>query len=95
MAKESDIPYKLVGGLSYNDMLNTLARSKGLIFYPRGGDTCPRIVIEAHLMGCELMLNDNVLHKDEEWFCGTKEDCVNYLKTRAPFFWETLEKGSS
>ena len=32
MAKESDIPYKLVGGLSYNDMLNTIARSKGLIF---------------------------------------------------------------
>tara|TARA_B100000686_G_C16782464_1_gene972888 strand:+ start:2197 stop:3051 length:855 start_codon:yes stop_codon:yes gene_type:complete len=89
-AEEKELPYKLVGGISYNDMLNTLARSKGLIFRPQGGDTCPRIVIEAHLLGCELILNDNVLHKEEEWFTATRAESAEYLKTRASYFWDVV-----
>ena len=91
-AKENEMHYRLVGGVSYNDMLNTLSLAKGLIFLPKGGDTCPRIVIESHLLGCELVLNDNVMHKDEEWFTGTKQQCINYLKNRSNFFWNTLNK---
>jgi len=90
-AQEKEIPYKLVGGIPYNDMLNILARSKGLIFMPKGGDTCPRIVIEAHLLGCELLLNDNVLHKEEEWFKGSRQEAADYLKMRGSLFWETLD----
>jgi hypothetical protein len=89
-AEENDLPYKLVGGVSYNDMLNTLSRSKGLIFRPLGGDTCPRIVIEAHLLGCELILNENVLHKEESWFTGTRQQSAEYLKNRSSYFWDTL-----
>lgn len=92
-AEENKMPYRLVGGISYNDMLNTLASSKGLIFRPKGGDTCPRIVIEAHLLGCELILNDNVLHKDEKWFKGDRQATAEYLKGRVSFFWKTLEQG--
>lgn len=91
-ARKNQMSYRLVGGVSYNDMLNTLSSSKGLIFLPKGGDTCPRIVIEAHLLGCKLVLNENVLHKDEEWFTGSREDCANYLKGRSTFFWDTMDR---
>jgi len=94
-AQEKELPYKLVGGIPYNDMLNILAHSKGLIFFPKGGDTCPRIVIEAHLLGCELMLGDNVLHKEEKWFKGNRRETADYLKTRASLFWETLDAENS
>ena len=67
-----------------------MSTSKGLIFKPLGGDTCPRIVIEAKLLGCDLILNENVQHKDEEWFL-TPESCLEYLKSRKDVFWSFYE----
>ena len=91
-AKKNNLEYSLVGGLSYEDMLKSLASSKGLIFLPHGSDTCPRIVIEAKLLGCKLILNDNVLHKDEGWFISNKKEVAAYLKSRPKYFWKTVEK---
>ena len=65
--------------------------SKGLIFRPLGGDTCPRIVIEAKLLGCDLMLNDNVQHRDEECFDTDYDINLNYLKNRVNMFWRSHE----
>ena len=91
-ANANNLKYRLVGNLSYDEMLDTLGRSRGLIFLPLGGDTCPRIVIEARLMGCELILNDNVLHKDEDWFNKTPDKITEYLKSRPQYFWSLVEK---
>jgi len=93
-AKENKLEYELVWGLKYEDMLAKLASSKGLIFFPSASDTCPRIVIEAKILGCELLLNDNVQHKDEEWF-QNKKSTMAYLESRANYFWRTLEQVAS
>ncbi|MHA2216721.1 MAG: glycosyltransferase family A protein [Candidatus Hodarchaeales archaeon] len=90
-AKDNNLEYEIVGGIKYEDFLKKLAASKGIIFFPPGGDTCPRMIIEAKLLGCELKLNEKVQHKDEEWF-NTKESCLEYLKTRASVFWNEVEK---
>ena len=90
-AKDNDLNYELVWGLGYKDLLAKLASSKGLIFFPLAGDTCPRMVIEAKLLGCELILNDNVQHKDESWF-GTRESCLEYLRDRINVFWGRIEQ---
>jgi hypothetical protein len=90
-AKENDLTYKLVGGVSHDEMLKILSESKGLIFLPKGGDTCPRLVIEAFLLGCELELNENVMHKDEDWFTKTRDHCVEYLLGRPGFFWKVVQ----
>ena len=89
-AKENDLDYELVWGLSHKQMLQKLASSKGMIFLPKAGDTCPRMVIEAKLLGCDLVLNDNVQHRDEPWF-ETKESCMEYLRDRTDVFWGSLE----
>lgn len=89
-AKSNGIDYELVSGLSYHELLIKMSTSKGLIFRPLGGDTCPRIVIEAKLLGCDILMNDNVQHKFEDWF-NTKELCEQYLKTRVDTFWRLYE----
>ena len=89
-AKENGLTYRLVGGVSHDEMLKILSESKGLIFLPKGGDTCPRLVIEAFLLGCDLELNRNVMHKDEDWFTKTKDHCMEYLLGRPSFFWNTV-----
>ena len=77
--------------MEYEDFLKKLSCSKGLIFLPNGGDTCPRLVMEAKMLGCELVLNEHVQHKDDDWFTGTPEECMAYLRTRVDCFWkETL-----
>lgn len=89
-AKENNLDYELVWGLSHKEMLQKLASSRGMIFLPKAGDTCPRMVIEAKLLGCELVLNDNVQHRNESWF-KTKETCISYLRDRTNVFWNKIE----
>jgi hypothetical protein len=89
-AKKNKIKYELVSNLSHQDMLIKMSQSKGLIFLPLGGDTCPRITIEAKLLGCKLHLNENVLHKDEPWFTGTKQEMFEYLQKNGDNFWEIV-----
>tara|TARA_R110002124_G_scaffold116400_9_gene272871 strand:+ start:13718 stop:14584 length:867 start_codon:yes stop_codon:yes gene_type:complete len=89
-AKDNNIEYELVNNLSYIELLIKLSTSKGLIFLPLGGDTCPRLVIEAKLLNCDLILNENVQHKNEEWF-GLNIDGVNdYLSGRVENFWKEI-----
>lgn len=90
-AKKRGLDYEMVGGLSHRDFLKRLANSKGLIYTPAGADTCPRIVIEAKLLDCELILNDNVQHKDEKWF-ENKQTISNYLSNRTGVFWSSTNK---
>lgn len=87
---KNKIPVKVLQNMEYSKFLKELASCYGLIFQPLDFDTCPRVVIEAKIMGCELQLNDNVQHKDEEWFKGTPEEVVSYLKTRGEFFWKNI-----
>ena len=90
-AKKNNLDYELVRGLEHKKLLEKLASSKGLIFLPRGGDTCPRIVIEAKLLGCELILNENVQHAGESWF-ESQESCLEHMRTRCSVFWNRLEQ---
>lgn len=89
-AQKNALDYDLVGGLPPEQFLNEIAKYKGLIFRPAGYDTCPRLVIEAKLLGLECLLNENVQHKDESWFAGNIEDCEKYLRSRPKSFWEKI-----
>jgi len=88
--KENNYDYEVLWNLNYKQFLQKLAESKGLCFKPTGLDTCPRMVIEAKLLGCELDVNELVQHKDEEWFSQDREAAINYLKSRPDFFWEKV-----
>jgi len=89
-AKQNDLEYELVGGLEYKEVLDKLSVSKGIIFLPKGGDTCPRFTIEAKILDCDLILNENVQHKDEEWF-ETADTCLEYMYDRPEAFWQITE----
>ncbi len=90
-AKDNNLDYELLWNLSRNDFLKKLEESKGLIFLPSGKDTCPRLVMEARLLGCELVLNSNVQHKDEEWF-QDRSKVLNHMFSRTEAFWSEISK---
>jgi len=90
-AEEHNLEYELVWRLEYDELLKKLASSRGLLFLPTGEDTCPRLVIEAKLLDCEIIMNDKIQHKDEEWF-QEKETMIEYLRERPTVFWEEIKK---
>jgi len=90
-AKENKIDYKLVANLSHRDLLAELAKHKGLIFLPRGLDTCPRLVMEAKLLGCDVIINDNVQHKNEPWF-KERSTIIQHITNQKDFFYEKTLK---
>ncbi len=90
-AVENNLDYELFEDLSYDQMLRKFSESKGFLTFPRGKDTCPRTAIEAKLLGCKIISNENVQHRDEEWFVGDRTRALTYLKKRTKVFWdETL-----
>lgn len=94
-AEENDMKYELFSGISYEEMLAKFAQSKGFLFLPNSFDTCPRTVIEAKLLGCELILNESVQHRDEEWFNQDLGKIIEYLGTRTEVFWNSVYEVSN
>ena len=89
--EDNNLKYSRIKGLPYNKVLEKLAQAEGLVYLPRGGDTCPRLVIEAHMLGCRLILNENVQHKDEIWFdTDNFFDIESYLYAARERFWNAI-----
>lgn len=85
---ENNIDYEFLYKIPYIQILTKLSKAIGYVHLPAGGDTCPRSVIEAKLLGCELIINDNVEHKNEAWFATDNiEEIEKYLLGRVNYFW--------
>jgi len=94
-ATEKGLEYEIFKNLPYKNMLRKFAESRGFISFPRGKDTCPRTAIEAKLLGCEIICNENVQHKDEDWFTGTSAHALKYLSQRTKVFWDNTLAASN
>jgi len=91
--KQNNVEYEVINDLAHEEVLEKLSGAKGICFKPTGLDTCPRYVIEAKLLGCELELNDNVQHLTEAWFdTDNTEDIITYLKERRNVFWGNVRE---
>jgi glycosyltransferase involved in cell wall biosynthesis len=83
--------YEVVHSLSPGDFLAKLSTAEGLVYLPKGGDTCPRMVIEAKLLGCKLHINENVEHANEEWFTSNDPlETESYLYAARETFWNGI-----
>ena len=90
--KENKKDYEVVWGLPYDQVLEKLAKAEGFVYLPRGGDTCPRMVIEAKLLGCKLEINEHVQHANEIWFKDAEEvDTLSYLYASRDRFWTAIK----
>ena len=90
--KENNKDYEILWGIPYDNLLEKLAMAEGFVYLPKGNDTCPRMVIEAKLLGCKLHINDYVQHKDEIWFdTDDMIDTESYLFAARERFWRGIK----
>jgi glycosyltransferase involved in cell wall biosynthesis len=90
--EDNNKEYELLQGLSHVQVLEKMAQAEGFVYLPLGGDTCPRMVLEAQLLGCKLEVNDNVQHMTEIPFNGTDLlDIESYLYASRDLFWNMIQ----
>lgn len=89
--EDNKLSYEILQDVPYGEVLQKLSTAEGFVYLPRGGDTCPRMVIEAKLLGCELIVNSNVQHHSEEWFNSSPLDMVSYLYAARERFWRGIK----
>lgn len=91
--KKNSWPIDRVWDLPYRETLEMLAKAEGFCYLPKGNDTCPRMVIEAKLLGCKLELNDFVQHKNETWFATSDLDMIETkLRQSSGVFWSGIKQ---
>lgn len=84
--------YEVVWNVPYDVMLAKLSVAEGFVYLPSGADTCPRMVIEAKLLGCKLHLNDHVQHGNEDWFTTDDLSSIEeYLFAAPKLFWNGIK----
>ena len=89
--EENEKDVEVLWNVPYETTLAKMASAEGFVYLPKGKDTCPRMVIEAKLLGCKLQLNDNVQHKNEEWFSEASiEEIEEYLYAAPQLFWNSI-----
>lgn len=90
--KEHNMEYEVLPRLPYRDFLKKLSEYKGLVFHPGGLDTCPRLVVEAKLLGLELDINDNVQIKYDKAFNEPELDkLLKFFYERPTYFWSQID----
>jgi len=74
------------------ELLRLLSPYEGLLFHPIIHDTCPRITIEAKLLGLKVITTTKSQHITEEWWNKSIEEIVSYLESRPYYFWKILNE---
>ncbi len=86
------LTYQELWQVPYIEVLDKMAHAAGFVYLPNGMDTCPRMVIEAKLLGCKLQLNDYVQHAKEEWFDTDDIELIeSYLYMARSRFWNGID----
>ena len=90
-AESNSIEYDVIKTDTHHEMLHLLSGYKGLINKPIIDDTCPRVTIEAKLMGLEVIADEMSQHITEKWWKQTPGKIVDYLSSRPKLFWEIVK----
>lgn len=86
----NNISFDILPIQKYEDHIKLLSQYKGLVFLPIIDDTCPRCIIEARLLGLDVITNINSQHVNEWWWKDTSKT-EEYLANRPKDFWKIID----
>lgn len=84
------ISYEVLPIQQHEEHLRTLASYKGIVFLPNIDDTCPRCIIEARIMGLDVITNLRSQHTTE-WWWKQENETLSYIESRPKFFWKIID----
>jgi hypothetical protein len=85
----NSLKYDILPIAEYEVHIDRLSNYKGLVFLPIVDDTCPRCIIEARLMGLEVITNANSQHVTEQWWRDGQ--VKEYIAGRPAELWRVID----
>ena len=80
-AQQNNIDCNLIGKVSYEKLIESLAVHDKLIFFPQTLESFCRLIVEARALNCKLITNKNNGATYEEWFPSLQgEELIQYLE---------------
>ena len=76
--------------LPYSEVPSVLRQYRTFVFLPTGPEAAARVVPEAVLSGCELVVNDNVGVTSFDWWTEDPDLLRKRLQDRSGEFWQAL-----
>jgi hypothetical protein len=77
--------------LTPNALLDVLERSARFVYLPIALEPAGRMPVEARLLGCEVVVNENVGVAGEDWWFGARETALDFLRDGPSRFWRLVE----
>ena len=91
--RENNKDYYLLKNLKPHEVLEAFANAEGFVCLPRGADVSNRMVTEAKILGCQVIVNENVQHASENWLQNSDLNyTLNWLYGRRTVFWDQVRK---
>jgi hypothetical protein len=90
--RERDIEPSVIRGLPPQGVLELFAQSERFVYLPIGPEWAGRMVVEARLLGCEVVLNDNVGVAGEAFWKGGRAQALAFISDGPARFWRLVEE---
>lgn len=88
--RERGLTPKLIRGMSPREVLALFATSERFVYLPIGPEWAGRMVVEARLLGCEVIANDNVGVVGERFWQGSSAQALEFLESGPARFWSLV-----
>jgi hypothetical protein len=66
--KAKGLEYEMIPPCAYEEFITRLSKNKTFVFFPKTIETLCRVVVEARMLGCKIITNNNISATEEEWF---------------------------
>lgn len=77
------IEYNIVGPVSWKDLMLEMAQHKKIVFFSQVLETYCRLIVEAKMLGCQIITNNNNACTHEDWFKQYSGlELVNFLQEK-------------
>ena len=77
--KEKEREYDVIGDSDYSKFLEVLSLYSTLVFHPSTPETCCRVILEAKMMGIDVVTNKLVGCTYENWYNLAGKQLIDYM----------------
>jgi hypothetical protein len=88
--QQHNMPFDVLPTQPYENHLRLMSQYSVHVFTPIIDDTCPRCIIEARLMGVNVIANDRCQQITEDWWVNPALT-ETYLMGRPSYFWSLID----
>ena len=89
--EKNNIDYDLVGPLPYKELMESMAKYKSVLILPGVLETFNRFLIEARMLGCNVITDNKNGCTSEEWFSRLKgKELLDFIRASKQSFIENF-----